>query len=935
MRKIYLLIIATIITIGAKAQTSVPGGNVSGVWTLAGSPYNVQGNIHINNANTLTIEPGVVVNFQGPYRLRVYGRLMAVGTIADSIVFTASGSNNPWEGIIFDSTPPTNDTSKIIYCKLQYGRSGNNYLHGGAIHFWNVSKVVVSNCTITKCVAQEKGGAIYCGQNSSPIITYNTITNDTARFNPEGCGGGIAIDGGSPVISNNIIAYNNASHNGGGIYFNYNSTPIIKNNIISNNTASDGGGIYISNISNAKISNNVIANNTATNGGGIYSTNDNQSALINNTIVNNSADVGGGFYSNEASTPVFTNCILWGNTSITSGNQVFLFDTSSVPNFYYCNVQDGVEAFELNGNSYSGSYQNSIDTLPLFVLPSTGSGDGFNGLSADWKLQSGSPCIDSGSPSTILSQYDIEGNPRISHCIVDIGAYEYQLPGAFTVAVNQTATITCFGDTTGALQAIASGIGAPYAYLWTPGNDTASSFSNLSAGTYTLTASNSIGCVETIVTIIEQPSMLIQISKIDLECQGLCTGVATINVSGDNAPFTYLWNTSSADTVNSIDSLCLGTYSLVINDSLGCSYLENVTIENPISSFTINALISNATCANNDGTISISPSIPEEYTYLWSNSSINQNISGLESGFYSVTVTDTNGCFVLDTFNVGTSNIVASTPICLVTVDSTSTKNIIIWEKPISTVIDSFRVYREIASSYSFVGSVSYNELSEFVDNSVGVNPNTTSYKYKITTLDTCGNESVLSSEHQTSHLQISPAIPQGVNLSWNDYQGFSFSQYRILRDDLGNGNWQAVDSVSFGTTTYTSTDVLPNARFIVEAKNPIPCISTRSNYYVSSKSNTASQTTGISEVSEKQLIINISPNPANDKIVIKVTGSQFSYNDKYQLKLINLLGECVLTDELEGNRDNLVDLSTINAGVYFVTVYNNGLPYITKIIKQ
>ena len=61
------------------ADTPVPGGNVSGTWTVTGSPYNVQGNITIQADSTLTIEPGVEVIFQALYSLTVNGLLEAVG----------------------------------------------------------------------------------------------------------------------------------------------------------------------------------------------------------------------------------------------------------------------------------------------------------------------------------------------------------------------------------------------------------------------------------------------------------------------------------------------------------------------------------------------------------------------------------------------------------------------------------------------------------------------------------------------------------------------------------------------------------------------------------------------------------------------------------------------------------------------------------------
>jgi hypothetical protein len=230
------------------------------------------------------------------------------------------------------------------------------------------------------------------------------------------------------------------------------------------------------------------------------------------------------------------------------------------------------------------------------------------------------------------------------------------------------------------------------------------------------------------------------------------------------------------------------------------------------------------------------------------------------------------------------------------------------------------------------VGSVSYSALSEFTDNTNGINPNTTSYKYKLSVLDSCGNESPLSADHQTVHVQLSMAFPQGVNLSWNDYIGFTFSQYRILRDNLGNNNWQVIDSVSYGITTYTSTDVLPKARYIVEATRPTACVSTRQgNARNSSKSNTASQATGINELSN-DLAVLIFPNPSNGKFTLQFDNGKLTMNN-YQLSIYNVFGERIYLSDLKQQKFNEIDLSTAPKGIYFVKIIDGNKKVTNKKI--
>ncbi len=1073
------------------AQTSIPAGNVSGTWNLAGSPYNIMGSIQIVDGTTLTIQPGVTVNFQGHYKLNVQGRLLAIGTVADTIVFTAANITNGWWGIRFDNTPTTNDTSKIVFCKLQYGKAtgASPDDNGGAFYFNAFSKAIISNCCISNCVAYNNGGGIFCDNGSSPSITNSIISNNMTPIVHKFGAGIFCHNSSNPTILNNTIS-NNISHEVGGGIACFASSPIISNNTITNNNADlTAGGIFCYS-SNPTISNNTISNNTAFNGGGIYCVNISNPTILNNTISNNTAsNSGGGIYC-SGSSPTFRNCIFWGNIANASGAQVFLEDEPSDPNFYYCDVLGGSTAFELNGTSYTGTYQNNIDADPLFISPSIGSGTGYNGVNADWSLQSNSPCINTGDPNGTYPATDKAGNPRVTVCRIDMGAYEYQDGIPLTAVISETQPILCYGDyatatvvaaggsgiytylwsyggqttasRTGLVQGvypvtvtetsygcsvttsitinqpasalsvtpssnnpictnnngsagiIAAGGTAPYHYLWSTGNNnTTDTISGRPAGTYSVTVTDTNGCtvsnsftlvtqhpvlslVPTIinpicinnngsvsitanggtapyhylwsttnnntsdtisnrlagtysVTVIDTNGCFISgaytlvtqypvLSLVPTITNPICTsnnGSASITANGGTAPYHYLWSTANNNTADSISGRPAGTYSVTVTDTNGCVVSAAYTLVTQFPSISLTPSTTNTSCTNN-GSASITPNGgTAPYTYHWSNSSTNQGLVGIGSGTYTVTVTDHNGCFISDTLTIINSVAPSSIPICMVTVDSSSTKNVIVWEKPAGAPIDSFKVYREIASVYTHIGSVAYSALSEFTDNTSGINPNTTSYKYKLSVLDTCGNESALSAEHQTVHVQLGVAFPQGVNLSWNDYSGFTFPQYRILRDNLGNGNWHAIDSVSFGITTYTSTDVLPNARYIVEAKRPAPCVSTRqSTTRSSSKSNTASQATGINELFNS-MSVTISPNPSNGKFTIQLSSIQLS-NSKCEVKIHNILGEQIYISELKQRTANEIDLSDIPKGIYFVQISDEIKPLSNrKIIVQ
>jgi hypothetical protein len=89
-------------------------------------------------------------------------------------------------------------------------------------------------------------------------------------------------------------------------------------------------------------------------------------------------------------------------------------------------VQRGLADFNLNGNFYTGNYQNNINRNPLFNSPSNGSGPGFDGVNADWSESGHSPCINAGDTAGTYTDKDKAGQPRVVENRIDIGAYEDQ-----------------------------------------------------------------------------------------------------------------------------------------------------------------------------------------------------------------------------------------------------------------------------------------------------------------------------------------------------------------------------------------------------------------------------------------------------------------------------------------------------------------------------
>jgi len=269
--------------------------------------------------------------------------------------------------------------------------------------------------------------------------------------------------------------------------------------------------------------------------------------------------------------------------------------------------------------------------------------------------------------------------------------------------------------------------------------------------------------------------------------------------------------------------------------------------------------------------------------------------------------------------------------ICLVTVDSTSTKNIVIWEKPITSLIDSFFVYREVTTNtFQRVGEVPYDSLSEFHD--VSVDPIATNYVYKLSILDVCGNESPLSPYHSTVHLQD---LGNG-NLQWQLYQIEGETNpvifYRIYRDDNGTNNFQPLSStIPGGNTTYTDSDfaLFPDANYYVDVNWDISCTPTRETVNTT-RSNLLQlpNTLGINDLRSE---VSIYPNPkgASKELTIQ---SNFAV---YELIITDCLARKIVHENVNSENNFKVNVEMLTSGLYVLQLFGDEKTASVKYLVQ
>ncbi|SHM61761.1 gliding motility-associated C-terminal domain-containing protein [Chitinophaga jiangningensis] len=219
--------------------------------------------------------------------------------------------------------------------------------------------------------------------------------------------------------------------------------------------------------------------------------------------------------------------------------------------------------------------------------------------------------------------------------------------------------VNCNGSNTGSATVNPEGGSRPYSYLWSNGATTAT-INNLTAGTYTCTITDRLGCDTTAsFTITEKDAVTTVITVDSVLCNGASTGRISLAVSGGTTPYTYLW--SNGATTATISNVAAGTYTATITDANGCDTTVSATITQPeLLRFTTSQTDINCN-GGNTGSATVTPAGGHSpYTYLWSNGASTATVNGLTAGTYTCTITDANGCDTTTTITISQKAVIAT-----------------------------------------------------------------------------------------------------------------------------------------------------------------------------------------------------------------------------------------------------------------------------------
>jgi len=348
-------------------------------------------------------------------------------------------------------------------------------------------------------------------------------------------------------------------------------------------------------------------------------------------------------YNGDIITNIFTGnpLVYFGFTSSTGG----AFNEHRV--CIYRNAGFTTDITSVCSDSLVSFTDNSTSDLNIISSYSWDFGDG---SALDFSQNPTHSYASPGTYTAELTMTDASGCP-------DIATVNITVLSDLIIDVTGT-DVTCFGDIDG--QALASpqnGTG-PYSYVWDdPSLQTTQTATNLAPfATYTVSVVDNLGCTGTGSVMINEPlEFTLSMTRTDALCFDSSDGSATAITVNGIPQFTFLWDDLSAQTTQTAGNLPAGTYSVTAIDSNGCVATGMITINAPTEMFITGIVTYDNGTSNGaiDATITGGTS---PYTNTdWSNTATTEDITGLASGNYTITVTDANGCTKDTTFSVKSS----------------------------------------------------------------------------------------------------------------------------------------------------------------------------------------------------------------------------------------------------------------------------------------
>ena len=527
------------------------------------------------------------------------------------------------------------------------------------------------------------------------------------------------------------------------------------------------------------------------------------------------------------------------------------------------------------------------------------------------------------------------------YCTDSNGCSSGNITVTYTGMTLSTTQINAACNSTGSATVNVTGGNGPYTYSWNTGPvQTTQTATGLIAGNYSVVVTDAGGCTRSAqVTITNPGAPVVTASSVATNCGN--NGSATATVTGGNPPYTYSWTTSPVQTTSSATGLAAGSYTVYVTDNNGCSALTVVAVNANAMTLNASANPPNIGC---NGSSQLIASSNFNCTFVWMPSTglsctTCANPIAVPTANTTYTVVAYSACDTMSqtvTLTVDTMNMLSEN-ICMVTVDTSINKNVVIWERTVSYPVVSYNIYKETsqANVYALIGNQPLSTFTTYTD--MSSTPQQIAARYKISTVDTCGGESFLSPHHKTIHLSISAGINNSWNLLWDQYEGFNFLTYDIYRGAT-NSSMALIAQVQSNLLSYTDVNVPPGSQYVIVAVNPNACNPSLhdngnqpQNLITMSMSNVCSTLNiGMGEHSGENSFL-VFPDPSQGQFTIDL---QNALNIKTNYTVYDVLGKQISSGEIK-QRYTSIDLSSAAKGIYFVTIRSTSGTCTQKVVIE
>lgn len=933
--------------------TSTPSGGIAPLtysWMpLGGSNQNPSGldagtySVTVTDAVGCTIsDPAVTITTSGP------GPVISFTTVTNPTCFGGSdgeitssvtGGTGPYT-YLWNGTTPTQNISGITQGYYELQATDINGCTGLLGQTLNDPAEIIINFT---------GTSPNCPTTADGSIT-TTITGGTGPFNylwtpgnftTTGISGLIAGTYSLTVVDANGCVKMDAYPLTAPSYYIQTGTMVVQPETCQQGNGSITG-IYASTL-NPPVTYVWSAPNTNNNlfnvPGGNYLLTATDNAGCVDTVTINVPSLGFTLSMNQSSTPASCTGICDGSATVSAngGTPPYSFvwsngQTGSVATGLCANTHT-VTVSDVNGCSRSTNIgigqPGPFNVSPTYTEATCGASDGSISLSV---VAGGTP-PHSFAWTTGVSGSSITGVPAGSYGVTITDANNCQNYRVFSLnsasgpsISNLLTSPTCFGSSNGSIDQTITGGTAPITILWSTGH-TGPDLNAIPEGVYDVEISDASGCVIYKTYELFAPAAIEIFPTLTNPSCGVPNGGITLNASGGTSPYTYVWSANAGGAVTpAVSPLSAGIFSVTITDVNGCTFSQSIGLSNDNGpNISTDALIQ-PSCQNDDGAIFITASgVPGPFNYSWSGLPYPQNIQAdqtdLAPGIYNLSVYASGGCESHMTYSLTVNNSNAQ-EICLITVDSITNKNVVVWEKTDGLGIAEFELFRETSVPGVFlkIATIPYNDLSSFNDDVASSSAH--AWKYKLVTIDSCGISSSTVASHKTIHMNAE-LISGGteVELTWDNYIGFSYSDVNVLRNHNGTG-WVVIATLPATQFTYTDNNLPTNGtlEYSVEAIPTSPCVASRAINHNTTRSNKGSVAApvGISE-NENLQHLKIFPNPTSG--IFRIEGV-YSTEEKINIEVFDMTGRSVYSNLfVVSNQSIQLDLSNYENGLYSIRI--------------